>query len=57
MMVAGRAVVVPTLSDRVDLDGFDADLIWVPRASLVAQPAARGTTARRSAGDAEGSVL
>jgi hypothetical protein len=47
MMVAGRAVVVPTLSDRVDLDGLDADLIWVPRATLVAKPAARGTTARR----------
>jgi hypothetical protein len=47
MMVAGRAVVVPTLSDRVDLDDLDADLIWVPRATMVAKPAARGTTARR----------
>jgi hypothetical protein len=39
--------VVPTQSDRVDLDGLDADLIRVPRATLVAKPAARGTTAAR----------
>jgi hypothetical protein len=40
-------VVVPSVSDQVDLDILDADLIGVPRATMVAKPAVRGTTARR----------
>jgi hypothetical protein len=47
-------VVVPNLSDQVDLEILDADLIGVPRATMVAKPAVRGTTARRSAAVAYG---